>query len=105
MKTYDTAPPLWTSALHWSGQQHVLAALLSGKKHRYPLQSRLIKLVWTLWSRDKNVAPAGNRTAAVLPVARRHTDWAIVSPNSSISSINSYGSKPLFNLQELLFHG
>jgi hypothetical protein len=28
--------------------------------------------VWTLWRREKSLAPAGNR--AVYPVARRYTD-------------------------------
>jgi hypothetical protein len=32
---------------------------------------------WTLWSREKSLAPAGNRTTAVQPVARHYTDWAI----------------------------
>jgi hypothetical protein len=33
--------------------------------------------VCTLWSREKYVAPAGNRTPAVEPVARRYTDCTI----------------------------
>jgi hypothetical protein len=31
----------------------------------------------TLWSREKYLAPAGNRTLAALPVAHRYTNSAI----------------------------
>jgi hypothetical protein len=30
--------------------------------------------VWTLWSREKSVFPAENRTLAIQPVARHYTD-------------------------------
>jgi hypothetical protein len=30
--------------------------------------------VWTLWRKEKFVAPTGNRTLAVYPLARRYTD-------------------------------
>jgi hypothetical protein len=30
--------------------------------------------VWTMWNREKSLVPAGNRTLAVQPVARRYTD-------------------------------
>jgi hypothetical protein len=46
---------------------------------RYQLDSRLggfQESVWTLWRRDKSLAPAGNRTTIVQPVARRYIDWA-----------------------------
>jgi hypothetical protein len=32
--------------------------------------------VWTLWGRERS-CPAGNRTRAVQPVARRYTDWGV----------------------------
>jgi hypothetical protein len=35
----------------------------------------------------KHLAPTGNRTQAVQPVARRYTDWAIPAPRSSIFTI------------------
>jgi hypothetical protein len=34
------------------------------------------KLVWTLWSTEKSLAPTGNRTLPVESVAR-YTDWAL----------------------------
>jgi hypothetical protein len=34
--------------------------------------------VWTLCSREKSLAPAGNRTPAIQPVTRRYADWAIL---------------------------
>jgi hypothetical protein len=36
--------------------------------------------VWTLWSREKSLAPAGTRTPAVQPVHRQYTDLAIPGP-------------------------
>jgi hypothetical protein len=36
-------------------------------------------LVCTLWSRDRSLVPAGNRTLAVQPVARRYINWAMPS--------------------------
>jgi hypothetical protein len=38
------------------------------------------KAVWTLWNREKSLAPAGSQTAAFEPVARHYTDWAIPVP-------------------------
>jgi hypothetical protein len=35
--------------------------------------------VLTLWSRDKSLSPAGNRTPAAQHVARRYCDWAITA--------------------------
>jgi hypothetical protein len=35
--------------------------------------------VWTLWRREKYLAPAGNQTPAVQPVARRYTDWTLTA--------------------------
>jgi hypothetical protein len=32
--------------------------------------------VWTLWRRQKSLAPTGNRTPAVQPVVRSNIDWA-----------------------------
>jgi hypothetical protein len=41
-----------------------------GKSPRYPLGlSWGLEPIWTLWSRDKYLAPAGNRTPTVQPVA------------------------------------
>jgi hypothetical protein len=34
-------------------------------------------LVWMLWGKEKFLAAAGNRTAAIKSVVRRYTDWAI----------------------------
>jgi hypothetical protein len=33
--------------------------------------------VWMLWSRDKILASAGNRTQTVQPQIRRYTDWTL----------------------------
>jgi hypothetical protein len=38
--------------------------------------------VWTPWNREEFLALAGNQTPAVLPVARRYTDWAIPDPSN-----------------------
>jgi hypothetical protein len=60
-----------------TGQLHASAALPTGKNPRYLLDKRLSgppEPVWTLWSTEKSLAPARNRTLAVHSVARRYTD-------------------------------
>jgi hypothetical protein len=55
---------------------------------RYPLDRRLGgPQSWPgRYAEEKNLAPAGNRTPAVQPVARRYTDWVIPTPISPVCS-------------------
>jgi hypothetical protein len=53
---------------------------VSGQFHALPLEK---EPVWTLWSSEKFLAPAENRTSALQPIVNRYTDRAIL---------------PLFNL-------
>jgi hypothetical protein len=49
---------------------------------RYPLDRRLggpQNQTWTLWSSEKLIALARNRTLTVIPVARSYTGWAIAA--------------------------
>jgi hypothetical protein len=57
-----------------SGQLHAPAALLPGKEPPVPIGKKngwVPNLVWTLWSTEKSLAPAGNRTTAVQHITRR----------------------------------
>jgi hypothetical protein len=59
------------------GQLHAPAASLLGKEPPVPIAQEagwVREPVWTLSRRGKSVAPAGNRTPAVHPVARLYTD-------------------------------
>jgi hypothetical protein len=64
-------------AVRWSGQHHAPPALPLGKSPPLPIGYEAgwaPESVWKLWSREKSLAPAGNRNRAVQPVARRYTD-------------------------------
>jgi hypothetical protein len=59
-----------------SGQLHATAGLPSGKEPPYPLRRRLggPQIRSGRCGEKKNLAPIGNRSRAVQPVARRYTD-------------------------------
>jgi hypothetical protein len=70
-----------------SGQLYVPAALLPGKEPHVPIvqeAGRAPEPVGTLWSREKSLGPAGNKTAAVQHVARRYTDPTIPDLNKEL---------------------
>jgi hypothetical protein len=74
------------------GQLHASVALLPGKQPHVPIgqvTGWAPEPVWTLWSKDKSLAPVGNGTPAVPPVARRYADWTISAP-SLISLVISF---------------
>jgi hypothetical protein len=60
-----------------SGQLHISPALPPGKEPAVPTVQETEwapQPVWTLWSIEKSVAPAPNRTSAVQLTARRYTE-------------------------------
>jgi hypothetical protein len=59
-----------------SGQLHALSALSPEKYPPVPT-GWVPEPVWMLWSREKNLNPAVNRTLVVQPVTRRYTGWAM----------------------------
>jgi hypothetical protein len=76
MKTYEgvevslTNPDLWNKMMN--GQLHAMAALLLGKEPSVHIGQDVGWApgpVWTLWSTEKCIAPAGNWTPVVQPVA------------------------------------
>jgi hypothetical protein len=75
-----------------SGQLHAPAALPSGKEPPVPMEQEAgwaPEPAWTLWSKEKCLSPAGNRTPAVQPVAHRYTDWAIPAPWKILDSTSN----------------
>jgi hypothetical protein len=62
-----------------SGQLHTPAALPQGNSPRYSLDKTLggHQTRYGRYGEVKNLAPSGNRTWPIQPVARRFTDWAI----------------------------
>jgi hypothetical protein len=59
--------------------------------------------VWTLWSREKSLASAGNRTSAVQLVARSYTDWAILPIYSFLKKqILNYWTIKVRKLKDLM---
>jgi hypothetical protein len=80
------APPFLTSAL---GEGELTAScpgrFTPGKEPPVPIGQEAgwaPEMVWTLWSRDKSLTPAENRTPAVQFSAHRYTDWAIPAPRN-----------------------
>jgi hypothetical protein len=59
-----------------------------GKSPLHPLNSWVLEIVWTLWSREKSLASIWNRTPAVQPLAHRYIDWAIQASDRYIEKRN-----------------
>jgi hypothetical protein len=62
-----------------SGHLHAPVALLLGNVPSVPIGQEAVwapERVWTLWSKEKFLALAGNRTPAVQPEAHRYTECA-----------------------------
>jgi hypothetical protein len=77
--------------MEMSCQLHAPAALPPGNEAPAPIEQKAgwaPEPVWTLWRREKSLAPAGNWNPAVQPVARRYTDWAIPTPECTYTSSN-----------------
>jgi hypothetical protein len=45
---------------------------------------------WMLHRREKSLAPAGNRTPGVQPIARRYADWTIPVPQLLYNLVDLY---------------
>jgi hypothetical protein len=64
-----------------SGQINATVALPPERERAMLWEAKLApEPVWTLWSREKSLDPAGNWTPVVQPVVRCYTDWAIQDP-------------------------
>jgi hypothetical protein len=62
-----------------SRQLHVCDALPPEKHPPVPIVEEAgwaTHPIWTVWSREKSLAPVGNESQAVQSVALRYTDWA-----------------------------
>jgi hypothetical protein len=60
-----------------SAQLYAPADLTPGKEPTVPIEYEAgwaPEPLWTLWSREKSLATAENRTQSVQPVARRYID-------------------------------
>jgi hypothetical protein len=69
------------------GELHTPTALPLWKQPPVPIEQKAVwaaEPVRTLWNRGKSFVSAGNRTPAVQPETRPHTDWAIPAHNNSI---------------------
>jgi hypothetical protein len=67
-----------------SGHFHAPAASPPGKEPPVSIGYqawRAPEAVWTLWSRENTLVPAGIRTPAVQSATGRYTDWDIPAPN------------------------
>jgi hypothetical protein len=75
-----------------SGQLHDPAALPSEEPQVLTEDEiwRVPEPVWTLWSREKSFAPAGNRTPTVQSLAHHYTDWAILDISQVIIEEKMY---------------
>jgi hypothetical protein len=88
------APPLLTSALDggewWASRP---GCFTPGERapdshwERSREAEWALNPVWTLWDKEKSLAPAVNRTPAVQPIARRYTDCAIPAPRNMMELV------------------
>jgi hypothetical protein len=66
-----------------SGQLHVPAALPWGNRRQYQFDKKLCgpQNRFGRCGEKTNLAPAENQTPAFQPLARRYTDWDILTPD------------------------
>jgi hypothetical protein len=60
-----------------SGSLHAPASLPPVKESQVRIVQEAewaVETAWKLWNRELSLAPTGNKTPAVQPVARRYTD-------------------------------